>query len=142
MNERASDIHIDDLGAPVLTPMQKMVLDGFAGVEVDFSPDAVLAEAQAQTGLSSFGPDDFRERLSVWCKAVGEDEELGPMGQVRFFGDMVRYASNRAERPVGPGSGTEPRRLSHRQVSPHGMARWERSPRPSPLYIPATSCPC
>ena len=95
MNERASDIHIDDLGAPVLTPMQKMVLDGFAGVEVDFSPEAVLAEAQAQTGLSSFGPDDFRERLSVWCKAVGEDEELGPMGQVRFFGDMVRYASNR-----------------------------------------------
>lgn len=90
-----SDIRIDDLGSPVLTPMQKMVLDGFAGVEVVFSEDAVLADARARTGLSDFGPDDFVERLSVWCQAAAEDSELAPMGQVRLFADMVRYASNR-----------------------------------------------
>ena len=95
MSGSANDIHIDDLKAPVLTPMQKMVLDGFAGVDVVFTPGAVLEEAQKRTELSDFGPDDFHERLSVWCQAVDEDEELGPMGKVRFFGDMVRYAANR-----------------------------------------------
>jgi hypothetical protein len=92
---RANDIRIDDLKAPVLTSMQKLVLDGFAGVEVEFTEAAVLGEAKERTGLSDFGPDDFRERLGVWCQAVAEDADLGPMGQVRFFGDMVRYASNR-----------------------------------------------
>jgi len=93
--DRSSDIRIDDLGAPVLTPVQKMVVDGFAGAEVDLCQDAVLEEARERTGLSDFGPNDFRERLAVWCQAVDEDAELGPMGRVRFFGDMVRYASNR-----------------------------------------------
>ena len=35
MTDGANDIRIDDLRAPVLTPMQKMVIDGFAGVEVE-----------------------------------------------------------------------------------------------------------
>ena len=95
MIDRSSDIRIDDLAAPVLTPMQKMVVDGFAGAEVHFCEDAVLTEARERTGLSEFGPNDFRDRLAVWCQAVDEDAELGPMGRIRFFGDMVRYASNR-----------------------------------------------
>jgi len=90
-----SDIHIDDLADPVLTPMQQAVIDGFAGVEVELSEEAVLKEAARRTGLSDFGPDDFRQRLRVWCQAVREDADLGPMGKVRFFGDMVRYAANR-----------------------------------------------
>ena len=93
--DRPNDICIDDLRAPVLTPMQKMVIDGFAGATVVFTEEAVLREAQERTGLSDFGPNDFRARLAVWCQAVDEDADLGPMGQVRFFGDMVRYASNR-----------------------------------------------
>ncbi|MGB5365298.1 MAG: sulfotransferase [Polyangiales bacterium] len=95
MIDRSSDIRIDDLAAPVLTPVQKMVVDGFAGAEVHFCEDAVLTEARERTGLSEFGPNDFRDRLAVWCQAVDEDAELGPMGRIRFFGDMVRYASNR-----------------------------------------------
>lgn len=95
MSLRPNDIHIDDLGAPVLTPMQKMVIDGFAGAKVSFSVQAVLDEAKQRTRLSNFGPEDFLERLSVWCEAADEDTGLGPMGRVRFFGDMVRYASNR-----------------------------------------------
>ncbi|TNF59120.1 MAG: sulfotransferase, partial [Deltaproteobacteria bacterium] len=92
MTRAPDDIRIDDLKAPVLTPMQKMVIEGFAGVDVEFTEEAVLGEARKRTGLSNFGPDDFRERLAVWCQAVDEDAELGPMGKVRFFGDMVRYA--------------------------------------------------
>jgi len=95
VTEQAADIRITDLRAPILTPVQKMVVDGFAGVEVELSVDAVLGEAQKRTELSDFGPADFQERLAVWCQAVDEDSELGPMGRARFFADMVRYAANR-----------------------------------------------
>lgn len=95
MSQQTEDIRIDDLGAPSLTPMQKMVIDGFAGMRVDLTSAAVLEEAAKRTGLASFGPGDFRERLDTWCEAAREDTELGPMGRARFFGDMVRYASNR-----------------------------------------------
>lgn len=95
MSERPEDIHIEDLRDPVLTPMQKMVLDSMAGAEVVFTVDGVLGDAQERTGLSDFGPEDFIERLAVWCQAVDEDTGLGPMGRMRFHNDMVRYASNR-----------------------------------------------
>ena len=93
--ERPDDIHIDDLKDPILTPMQKMILEGFAGVEVVFSVDAVLGEATERTGLSDFGPADFVERLEVWCHATEEDTGLGPIGRIRFYNDSVRYATNR-----------------------------------------------
>ena len=54
MSGSANDIHIDDLKAPVLTPMQKMVLDGFAGVDVVFTPGAVLEEHEENFNELSF----------------------------------------------------------------------------------------
>ena len=95
MSDLPNDIRIEDLRAPILTPMQKMVIDGFADAKVTFTESAVLDQAKDRTGLSDFGPDDFRERLGVWLQAADEDAELGPMGRVRLFGDMVRYAANR-----------------------------------------------
>jgi len=95
MTERPNDIHIADLRDPVLTPMQKMMLEGMAGAEVAFTVDAVLGDAKERTGLSDFGPDDFVERLHVWCQSTDEDAGLGPMGRMRFYNDMVRYAANR-----------------------------------------------
>ena len=95
MTEHPNDIHIDDLREPVLTPMQKMLLEGMAGVQVSFTVDAVLGDAEERTGLSDFGPEDFVERLEVWCRSADEDAGLGPMGKMRFYNDMVRYAANR-----------------------------------------------
>lgn len=95
MSDLPNDIRIDDLKAPVLTPMQKMVIDGFANAKVTFTESEVLGQAKERTGLSDFGPDDFRERLGVWLQAADEDADLGPMGRIRLFGDMVRYAANR-----------------------------------------------
>ncbi|MEM9731694.1 MAG: sulfotransferase [Myxococcota bacterium] len=92
---RAPDIAIDDLKNPVLTPMQRMIVDGFASATTTLTEAAVLEEARARTGLSDFGADDFRERLGVWLRAADEDVELGPMGRARIFGDIVRYAANR-----------------------------------------------
>jgi Sulfotransferase family len=95
VTDGSNDVRIEDLKDPILTPMQQMVVDGFAGIDISFTEKAVLDAAQQRTGLSDFGPNDFRERLAVWCRAAAEDADLGPMGKARFYGDMVRYASNR-----------------------------------------------
>jgi hypothetical protein len=91
----AEDIRIDDLAHPELTPVQKMALEAAQGMPVEFSEDAILGAAREATGLSDFGADDFRERLAVWLQAVEEDTELGAVGRIGVFRDIVRYATNR-----------------------------------------------
>ncbi|MEE9608538.1 MAG: sulfotransferase [Myxococcota bacterium] len=95
MSRRPGDIRIRDLAAPVLTPLQKTVVEAAAKLPVRFSEEAVLEEAAKRTGLSDFGPDDFRERLGVWLRSLEEDTELGAVGRVGAFRDCVRYAANR-----------------------------------------------
>ncbi|HEV7442249.1 MAG TPA: hypothetical protein VGO18_06605, partial [Steroidobacteraceae bacterium] len=63
-------IEITDLLNPVLTPMQRTVLETTAAQPVNFSLGAVLEAARAETGLSDFGPPDFRDRLDIWLKAI------------------------------------------------------------------------
>jgi hypothetical protein len=95
MTARPDDIRIGDLADPVLTPVQQGAIDAASRMPVTFSEDAVLEAAVKQTGLSDFGPDDFRERLGVWLQSLEEDADLGPVGRVGVFRDLVRYAANR-----------------------------------------------
>ena len=95
MAERPDDIRIGDLAEPLLTPVQQGAIDAASRMPVTFAEDAVLEAAVKQTGLSDFGPDDFRERLGVWLQSVEEDADLGPVGRVGVFRDLVRYAANR-----------------------------------------------
>lgn len=89
------EIRIDDLAEPLLTPLQRATIDAVGRVQLDLSVDAVLTAAKEKTGLASFGPDDFVERLSVWLRSVKEDVELGPVGRMGVWNDCVRYAANR-----------------------------------------------
>ena len=91
----ANEIRIDDLGAPVLNDMQRMGLDYGETVHTELTVDAVCAAAVAQTGLSDFGADDFRERLEVQLDEMNADPERTGLGRMMMFGDCVRYASNR-----------------------------------------------
>ncbi|MGE8318152.1 MAG: sulfotransferase family protein [Comamonas sp.] len=86
-------IHIDDLAAPRLTPLQQQAIA--AAEPVTMSEEAVLAAARQATGLSDFGADDFRERLRIWLQSFDEDEGLGPLGRASLFADTVRHASAR-----------------------------------------------
>jgi hypothetical protein len=95
MSERPEKIRIDDLANPVLSEAQQGVLQMMAAQPVELSEDAVLSAACERTGLTDFGPDDFRERLNVWLQSTDEDSELGPMGRTVVFNDCVRYATNR-----------------------------------------------
>jgi len=92
---RPDDIRIADLAAPELTPLQQTVVEAAGKLPVSFTEDAVLSEAAERTGLSDFGPDDFRARLRVWLQALDEDAELGAVGRIGAYRDCVRYAANR-----------------------------------------------
>lgn len=92
---RAEDIRIHDLAEPELSPMQRAAVEGAGRIEVEFAPGAVLDAAKAQTGLTDFGADDFRERLQVWLASVDEDADLGPVGRLMVWNQCVRYAANR-----------------------------------------------
>jgi hypothetical protein len=95
MSSIQDEIHIADLSAPVLTPVQQAARDGAEQFPVDLSEEAVLGEAAERTGLSDFGADDFRERLAVQLESVNEDEGLGAVGRISVYRDLVRYAANR-----------------------------------------------
>jgi hypothetical protein len=95
MTDRPPDIRIADLAQPLLTPGQKATVAAMGRMPVHFTEDAVLKAATERTGLSDFGPDDFRERLRVWLASAEEDVTLGPVGRVGIFNDIVRYAANR-----------------------------------------------
>ena len=95
VTERPREIRITDLAEPVLDERQRQALELTRNIQVRFEEDVVLGEAVQRTGLSDFGPDDFRERLGVWLQSLAEDAELGPVGRVGAFRDCVRYAANR-----------------------------------------------
>jgi hypothetical protein len=92
MSSIANSIQIEDLAKPVLTPLQQAAREGAERISIDLTMEGVLGAAQTQTGLSDFGPDDFRERLTVWLQSFEEDENLSAIGRVGAYRDCLRYA--------------------------------------------------
>jgi hypothetical protein len=92
---RRGKIDITDLKQPVLTPLQQQTLAAAAAHPVPLTEGAVLDAARAETGLSDFGPDDFRVRLRLWLKCARDDPNLSAAGRAGIFMDSVRYAANR-----------------------------------------------
>ena len=95
MSDRPTDIRIEDLAEPILDENQKRILEITKGMRVEFDEGAVLDEAMKRTGLSDFGPDDFRPRLGVWLESLDEDHSLSSVGRLGAWGDVVRYLVSR-----------------------------------------------
>jgi hypothetical protein len=91
----AGRIVIGDLRAPILSKLQKAALAGAAANPVVISEQTVLDAARANTGLSNFGPDDFRARLRLWADAANACTELTELARHGLFADMLRFAENR-----------------------------------------------
>lgn len=88
-------IHIDDLGAPVLTELQQGARDYGNTLQIDFSRQSILDEAKAKTGLSDFGPDDFLVRLDLLLDEWGSDAGLSNIGRLSLRNKLVLFASSR-----------------------------------------------
>ena len=89
----ADEIRITDLANPVLREIEIQTMASVP--EVELSVDALLNAANAATGLTNFGANDFRERLAVWMQSLNEDTGLNKMGRYSAFDSILRFASNR-----------------------------------------------
>jgi hypothetical protein len=90
-------IRIDDLAEPRLSDIQRAALAYGESRPVELHVDAVLEHAGARTGLSDFGPGDFRERLGLWLGEADADPDRTALGRLGLFNDCVRYASTRLQ---------------------------------------------
>ncbi len=61
------------------------------------SGDVLLAEAMDATGLSDFGPGDFREGLDVLLESLARDADLSPDTDAEVVGGLRRRLTNRLE---------------------------------------------
>ncbi len=91
----AQKIRIEDLANPVLTPEQEAALAYGESVETDLSVQAVIDAAEEATGLSTWGPDDWKERLAVWFDEMNDDDNRTALGRMILWNDCVRYAKTR-----------------------------------------------
>jgi hypothetical protein len=61
------------------------------------SPDQLLGDAVAESGLADFGPGDFREGLAVLLDSLERDGDLDPATDDQVVGDLRRRLVNRLE---------------------------------------------
>ena len=89
------EIFIDDLAEPVLTEMQRGALEYGETLTVELTRESILAQAEQNTGLSDWGPDDFHERLDLLCDEWNSDEGLNGLGRLSLRNKLLQHASSR-----------------------------------------------
>ena len=89
--------HLDDLAEPRFSPQIDQIRDLMATMASDCPLDAetLHAKAAAETGLTDFGPDDYRERLDVLLTALREIDGLHGPGIVNFHAQLLQLLKNR-----------------------------------------------
>ena len=88
-------IDIDDLLAPRLTDAQREMIAAGEANPIELSEKLVLESAQAATGLSDFGPDDFRDRLRRLIDEWNADKRAYAVKRGFLLRYLIRYASSR-----------------------------------------------
>jgi hypothetical protein len=81
MHAMAVDFDIADLREPQRDEREQAVFDFALGLEVDLDADAIVAEAEATTGLSDPGDPTVVDRLRAQVDAVEADTGLSGLGR-------------------------------------------------------------
>ncbi len=90
-------IRLDDLARPVWGPDARAIRDAMAALapECPLDADRLHARAVAETGLTDFGAEGYRERLTVFLAAIREIDGLDDAGIVNFHTQIVQWLKNR-----------------------------------------------
>jgi len=90
-------VYLDDLAVPRFSPEIEQLRDmmGTMASECPLDADVLHAKATAETGLTDFGPDDYRERLDVYLEALRDIDGLDGPGIVNFHAQMLQLLKNR-----------------------------------------------
>lgn len=86
---------IEDLGAPKLSEQQQAALDYCATLTIELTPESILAEARATSGLEDAGPADALQRLALLCDEWNNDDELTNLGRLSLRNKLVQHATSR-----------------------------------------------
>jgi len=62
---------------------------------LELSEEGILGAASEATGLSDFGPEDFRERLRRLINEWNGDTQAYALSRTFLLGYLIRYAKNR-----------------------------------------------
>jgi len=90
-------VRIPDMKAPVLTDIQRGLVEYTTANPVTLSAEAVIAAAKAQTGLDYMGDESFLPRLELIIASAEADDNLAPAGRAGFFALAVRFLRARLE---------------------------------------------
>jgi Sulfotransferase family len=90
-------VHLDDLAEPCFSPEIEPIRELMAAMAAECPLDAAAlhAKAAADTGLTDFGADDYRERLDVYLAALREIGSLHGPGIVNFHAQLLQWLKNR-----------------------------------------------
>lgn len=89
-------LNLDDLTSPVLTDLQRQILDYTEAREVVFDVDRMLVEAVAQAGCDDLADDDgFVERLTAHVAAIESDTGMRQLTRRTLRARIVRLLRNR-----------------------------------------------
>jgi len=89
------DIRITDLLEPVLNDFQKAAQAYGDSLDLDFTVEGILAHAREATGLRDFGPQDYRERLSLLVDEWSSDDGLTGLGRLTLWNKLALFARSR-----------------------------------------------
>jgi hypothetical protein len=76
-----TDIRIEDLRVPVRDAEQQQMFDLATSMEVDLSPNTLVAAAKRRTGLDDFGDAGLMDRLAAQVASVESDTGLSGLGR-------------------------------------------------------------
>ena len=89
-------LNLDDLTAPVLTDVQRQILDYTESRDVVLDIDAMLAEAITQAGADDLADHDgFADRLAAHVAAIESDAGLRQLSRSTLRARVVRLLRNR-----------------------------------------------
>ena len=92
-------VHLTDLARPTFTPEARAIVDGMAAM-AEYCPltvEALHEQATAQTGLSDFGAQDYRDRMAVLLNAFDELPHLTEFGRTYAFSLMLTFLKGRLQ---------------------------------------------
>jgi Sulfotransferase family len=94
---RPAAVRIEDLADPQFPPHIIEMLEAVKPMadQLELTPDALIKQAQTNTGLDDFGDDAFREPLGVFLDAINAQRERSPMGRVASHGLTLQLLTNR-----------------------------------------------
>nr|ABP46585.1 conserved hypothetical protein [Mycolicibacterium gilvum PYR-GCK] len=92
-------VHITDLARPTFTPQAQVIIDGMAAMApyCPLTAEALHEQASAQTGLTDFGDQGYRERMSVLLQAFEELPGLTSFGRTYAFSLMLTFLKGRLQ---------------------------------------------